>query len=376
MPVREFADSSAVSIAFLRTTAADREEFDKLSDKQFRYVPFTEENYTAGLESTESNAITSSRRPKDSKNVRGTASGGWTSEFGFTEFCRQMLEMGLQANWTPLADGALFITDDDKSQFFITEQRVKNNGVRNFRRHYGQLVNEMTLTLSDGKLATLQLATNSANFDSSMDKTPNAADTVGSMASGFIDPDDYEAADGSNNVTRIYVAKEDGTLVEMVFSQLTIQVSNNIRTSNAISKVWAAGMAKGRVAAKVTGTAYYEDDTLLNLHMANEKLRFVLPIETKEGTVVFALPRLSLASPSGNASGNNQDFTSSITLTGAEGKLNAGGKDYPAVIGALWVPKGKDWKQYIKTGIPTIDGATKSGTTTTTGDKTATGGGQ
>ena len=232
---------------------------------------------------------------------------------------------------------------------------MKNNGKRNFRRHYGQLANEMTLSLSDGKLATLQLSSNSANFDSAMDTTANGTDTTGSMASSFIDPDSYEPADGSNNVKQVYVAKEDGTLVEMVFSQLTVQVSNNIRTSNAIGSVWAAGMAKGRVAAKVTGTAYYEDDTLLNLHMANEKLRFVMPMETAEGTVVFILPRLSLASPSGNASGNNQDFTSSITLTGAESKISAGGKDYPAVIGVLWAEKGKDWKQYLKTGISSVD---------------------
>ena len=363
MPVREFADSSAVSIAFLRTTAANREEFDKLTDKQFRYVPFTEENYTAGLESTESNAITSSRRPKDAKNVRGTANGGWTSEFGVTEFCRQMLEMGLMSGFDKLADGVLFITDNDQSQFFITEQRIKNNGVRNFRRHYGQLVNEMTLTLSDGKLATLQLGTNTANFDSSMDKTANGTDSTGSMASGFIDPDSYEPADGSNNVKQVYVATDSGELVRMVFSQLTIQVSNNIRTSNAIGSVWAAGMAKGRVAAKVTGTVYYEDDSLLNLHMANENMRFVMPMETAEGTVVFILPRLSLSSPSGNASGNNQDFTSSITLTGAESKINAGGKDYPAVIGVLWAEKGKDWKQYLKTGITELDAASTKATT-------------
>lgn len=361
MAIREFADSSAVSIAFNRTDAANKTEFEALADKTFRYVPFTEENYTAGLEATESNAITSSRRPKDSKNVRGTASGGWTSEFGVTEFCRQMLEMGLMSHFDKLADGVLFITDSDESQFFTTEQRVKNNGVRNFRRHYGQLVNEMTLTLGDGKLATLQVSTNSANFDSSIDRTPNAADTVGGIGTSYLEPDAYEAADGSNNVKNVYVAKQDGTLVEMVFSQLTIQISNNIRTSNAIGEVWAAGMAKGRVAAKVTGTAFYEDDTLLNLHMANEKLRFVMPMETAEGTIVFILPRLSLASPTGNASGNNQDFTSSITLTAADTKVNAGGKDYPCVIGLLWADKGKDWKQYLKTGIASLDATAAAG---------------
>ena len=141
----------------------------------------------------------------------------------------------------------------------------------------------------------------------------------------------------------------------MVFSQLSIQLSNNVRTSPAIGKVWTAGMAKGRVGVKVTGTVYYENDKLLELHMQNKKLRVVLEMETAEGTVAFILPRLSLSAPTGSSGGNNQDYTSSITLQSSEAPVNVDGKDRLCVISAVWVEKGKSWAKHVKTGSASLD---------------------
>lgn len=369
MPVRQFTDTSAVAVAYVRDNAATLEEFKANGDHEMRFVPYTAENHTVGLDSTKSTAITSSRRSNGSKNTRGSASAGWTSEMGFTQFIRDMLEMSFMDDFKKVADGVEILLDGEKNQFFVSEERITNNGARNFRLFLGQLVNEMTLTFGDSNMGTLQIASVAANFDHWMNKETTTDATKGGVGSKYLEPDAYEQADAANNIKNLYMAKQDGTEVEMTFSQITATLTNNVRTQNAVGHIFAAGLAKGQADVGFSGTAYYEDDTLLGMHMNNEKLRLALPIETKEGVIVLFAPRLSLSSPGGNSGGQNQDFTSSITLTAETGTVKVNGTDTKCLLGALWVEKGKDWKQYVDLGIASLKAAS---TTTGTGTDSST----
>ena len=377
MPVRQFTDTSAVAISYTRANVKDRAEFDALSaaQREMRYVPYTAENHTVGLDSTKSAAITSSRRSNGSKNTRGTASAGWTSEVGFTQFIRDMLEMSFMDDFKTIGDGVELLIDGSKNQFMVSEERITNNDARNFRLFLGQLVNEMTLTFGDSNMGTLQIATVAANFDHWMNKEKSEDKAFGGAGSKYLEPDAYEQADSANNIKNLFIAKQDGTPVEMTFSQITATLGNNVRTQNAVGHIFAAGLAKGQSDVSFSGTAYYEDDTLLSMHMANEKLRLAMPIETKEGTIVLFAPSLSMSSPGGNSGGQNQDFTASITLTAETGSVKVNGAATSCLIGALWVQKGKDWKQYVDLGIQglpvtvksTQDTGSNTGSTTTGG---------
>jgi hypothetical protein len=88
--------------------------------------------------------------------------------------------------------------------------------------------------------------------------------------------------------------------------------------------VFAAGAAMGKVAVELSGTIYYYDQTVLKAHMENEVLSASFSIETAEGKLDFFLPALTAQSPGGNAQGENQDYTNTITFTGQEGLLDDG----------------------------------------------------
>lgn len=354
MAIKEFADGSSVSIAYTRSDAASSAEFEKQPElsRDMTYVPYTEDAHSAGLESVTSNAITDSRRVTNSKNTRGTANAGWTAEMGFAGFIKDMLEMSFMSSFQQVkagnnATGVELLVDGKKSQFFISEKRIANGNTRNFRRTYGNLVNELTITFGDNNVGTIQIATNAANFEHYQNSGTSGSPEEGGMGAMYIKPEPYEMADAANNVRNMFVLNQAGKLVELSFSQATLTLSNNVRAQNAMGHVFAKGMSKGRAEFKVTGTAFYEDDQLLSAHFANQKLQLVLPITTEEGTVVFISPRLSLASPT-NSGGQNQDFTMSISLTAEEGVVTIGGEQHQCLAAVLWAPAGVNWQSVLE----------------------------
>ncbi len=96
MPVKQFADTSAVSIAYAIDAAAKASE---LSATEFKYVPFTSEEFQLSKEAQQSTAITSDRRPNGSKNTQGSASGSIGTEFGYAPFILDMLKLAVMGAW-------------------------------------------------------------------------------------------------------------------------------------------------------------------------------------------------------------------------------------------------------------------------------------
>ena len=70
MAIKSFADTSAVSLAYGFTDAANTAEVDL---QELKYIPFTTEGFTMAKEAQVSQAITASRRSKGSKNTKGSA---------------------------------------------------------------------------------------------------------------------------------------------------------------------------------------------------------------------------------------------------------------------------------------------------------------
>ena len=324
MTIKSFADTSAVSLAYAFSTAADSTDTPPTT---LKYLPFTSEGFKLSKEAKSSTAIGSNRRNLGSKNTKGTAEGAATIEFGGAQFCRDMLQAAMLIAWTPGAVPGTdpdVLTDGALKQYMVWERCIRPNvgatEKQSLERYYGALVNEATLTMNDGDIVTLATNLVAVNGDYA-EAVQGSGGLGGSIATTKSAPASYELADASNNLKSLKLFDALGVELPVVFSQATLKVTNNVRTQGAVGHVFAAGAAMGKVAVELSGTIYYYDQTVLKAHMENEVLSASFSIETAEGKLDFFLPALTAQSPGGNAQGENQDYTNTITFTGQEGLL-------------------------------------------------------
>lgn len=318
MTIKSFADTSAVSLSYAFSDAAQASE---LSSTVFSLVPFTTESFAMSKEAKTSQAITGSRRTKGSKNTKGAATGAVTVEFGAIQFCRDMLQAALMNTWK---DETTYFTihDSDLKQFLVTEKTIRPSAgallKQSHEQYYGTLVNDMTLELGDGELITMALNTVSAT--ATYGEAVQGADGLGgSIATEKTVPDDYEIADSSNNLESLIIYDENDDPMEMTFSSASLSIENNVRVQPGLSHVFAAGVGMGKVAASLSGEVYYFDQTVLATHMENKRMRGEATIQTTEGKFEFFFPSMVAQSPTSSAGGENQDYTTNLTLTAEEG---------------------------------------------------------
>lgn len=319
MPIKSFADTSAVSLAYAFSDAADASE---ITNTDLKLVPFTTEGFTMSKEAKTSQAISGSRRTKGSKNTKGTAAGALTVEFGAVDFCLDMLQAALMNTWTDLGTGEKTIYDSDLKQYLAFEKTIRPSAgateKQSHEKFFGTLVNDVTLEFGDGELITMAVNTMSAFAD--YNEAVQGVDGLGgSMAVQKIAPGDYEIADASNNLDSLTLLDENNAPLEMTFSTASLQIENNVREQPGLGHVFAAGMGMGKVAASLSGEVYYYDQTVLDTHMRNKRMKGQAVIETREGKFEFFFPNMVAQSPTSNAGGENQDYTTSLTLTAEEG---------------------------------------------------------
>ena len=318
MAIKSYADTSAVSLAYAFSTASKASEFVAASMK---LIPFTTEGFTMAKEAKSSQAISGSRRVTGSKNTKGTASGAATVEFGATPFCMDLLQAALMNTWVDKTTHQV-LTDGDLKQFLLIEKTIRPNvgatEKQSHERYYGTLINDVAIELGDGELITLAANTMSANADYA-EEVQGVDGLGGSLASAKTTPANYEIADASNNLANLILTDDLGAPLEMTFSTASLSIENNVREQAGIGHVFAAGMGMGKVGVSLSGDVYYYDQTVLDIHMTNKRMKGSMVIETAEGKFEFFFPNMMAQSPSSNAGGENQDYTTSLTLTAEEG---------------------------------------------------------
>lgn len=343
--VRSFNDTSSVSIAYAidnHTTAADFTG----TPTPFKLVPFTTESFTMQKEAKQSTAIRGSRRSSGSKNTKGSANGGVTVEFGSVGFVLDMLQATMMNVWKEItvgtpADGK-YIVDGEIKTYLAVEKTARQGNLATDRldheRYYGTAVNEATIAFQDGELITLALTTISA-FADYANALAGAGGLGGSIASAKTAPAPYEIADSSNNLKNIELFDDQDALMEVTFSDASLQIQNNVREQSGLSHEFAAGIGVGKVAVSLSGEIYYFDQTMLDAHMKNKRMKAVLTISTEEGTFKITLPNLMAQTPTSNAEGENEDYKTSVTFTAEEGTVDIGATtDIPCTIAIEYVP--------------------------------------
>jgi hypothetical protein len=343
MPIKSFSDSSAVSVAYALGDGATAADFAAVN---FNLLPFTTEGFQMQKDPKMSTAITNDRRPQGSKNTKGSAKGAVTVEFGATPFVRDLLSLALMNDWNPVdsadATKGTFLLDGDIKKFMAVEKTTKGGPLATDKlfheRYYGTAVNDMSLEFKDGDLITMALNTIStfADFNSA---AAGANGLGGSIAKAKVVPAAYEIADSSNNLKKIVLKDASGVPMEATFADASLKIENNVREQSALGSEFAAGVGIGKVGASLEGEIYFFDQTILAAHMQSKRMSAELTLETVEGIFTLTLPRLVAQSPTNNATGENEDYKTKLTLTAESGEVTINAKKYTCLIAITFKPK-------------------------------------
>lgn len=321
MAIRSFADTSAVSIAYAFSNAANSTE---VGTTDLNLIPFRSEGFTMAKEAQISQAITDSRRVTGSKNTKGSASGSVVLELGANPLALDFLSAALMSDWVDTGSSKE-IFDGTTKKYMVVEKVIRPNTgsaeLQSLETYYGTLANETTLEIGDGEMITLTSNTISANAEYS-EAVQGPDGLGGSIAQAKVVPDPFEIMDGSNNVTGIKIYDADDNLMQMVFSSANLTISNNVREQSAVGHVFAAGIGMGKVNVALSGDVYYYDQSVLAAHMENKTMRAEITLESEEGQFLIDLPSVKAQSPSSNAQGENQDYMTSLELVAQEGQVD------------------------------------------------------
>jgi len=342
--IRSFSDTSAVSLAYALSDASKASEL--ATPLALEYLPFTTEGFSMSKEGVLSTAIRGTRRTSGSKNTRGSAAGAATIEFGAVDFTLDFLELMLMNNWKPVdtddADAGQYLADGDIKKYMFVEKTIRPDGAitakQYHERYYGCIMNDGTIDLGDAALITLA-ANFIGVFADTAEGVVGANKLGGSVATSKVEPPAYEIADSSNNLQSLIVTDDTGLPLEVTFASAQIQVQNNAREQNGLGAVFASGIGMGKVAVQLSGDMYFYDQTILDVHMNNKRVKASLVIDTREGTFTIYLPNLMAQAPTANAQGENADYMSSITMAAEEGVAVIGGENVTCAIAIVYVEK-------------------------------------
>lgn len=341
--IKTFNDSSAVTVAYAISDAADKATVEA-AKPAMKLVPFTKESFQMQKEAKSSEAIRGDRRTSGSKNTKGSANGGVTVEFGAVPFVLDLLQVAMLSTWTDIDNAnpaaGKYITDGELIQYLLVERTIrrgkKATDNQDHEWYFGSVINDFSMKFADGELISLETSTISANGDYAT-AVAGANGLGGSLASAKSAPPEYEIADSSNNLATIEMKSADGVM-EVTWSDATLQVQNNAREQSGLSRQFAAGVGVGLVAITFSGEIYYMDQSLLDTHMKNGFVSIKLTISTAQGTFTFHMPKMKVGSPTNNAEGQNTDFTTSVTLTAEAGEVEIGAATVPCMIAIEYVP--------------------------------------
>lgn len=203
--------------------------------------------------------------------------------------------------------------------WIVEKYELSNNGdgySHYIGQYFGTCINEMTLDFADGDFVKASVTTLSTSYDYYKPNAPTSSDRQNSdIASDYRDATQDSLLDTTNSIKSIVLKDANGDVIPAVFSTASLKISNNLREQAALGSQFMAGVGVGKVNATLTGEIYFYDNTLLEKHLANEKVSAVIELNDSNEAVVITLPRLAISAPSNNAQGENQDYKTSLTFT-------------------------------------------------------------
>ncbi len=193
-----------------------------------------------------------------------------------------------------VAQGSQLAAATEKKSITL-EKRHDTGATDQYFRYRGSRIGSMALTFRQQEVVTGSFGIQG------LDETIDTAIIAGA---NYTNPND-KAVMSAIDVGTIHV---DGVATPMFYTEISLNLNNNLRAQNALGAVGAIGIGYGR--REITGnlTAYFETADLYEEAVNNNAIALAWPVSDGANSYTFSLPKVKFTSRRAVAGGNNQDI--------------------------------------------------------------------
>lgn len=221
------------------------------------------------------------------------------------------------------------ITDGEKIKPLLVEKYEKNTvdgtTYHEFSQFFGTCVNELSFEFGGADFVKVSATTMSTDFNLnySSSNTPDA-DYSESLAESYVAAAQDSLLDTANSIKSIKLLDVDGNQIQAVFSTASLKIVNNLREQAALGYEYMAGIGAGKVNVTLTGEIYFFNNDIFRKHLDNEKVSAIIELEDSNEALQIIIPKLTVAAPTNNSQGENQDYKTSLSFNAEEGLVDLG----------------------------------------------------
>lgn len=226
-------------------------------------------------------------------------------------------------------EGFKTITDGEKIKPLLVEKYEKNTvdgtTYHEFSQFFGTCVNELSFEFGGADFVKVSATTMSTDFNLNSSSTSTSSDDYSdSLAEAYVDVTQDSLLDTTNSIKSIKLLDVDGNQIQAVFTTASLKISNNLREQAALGYEYMAGIGAGKVNVTLTGEIYFFNNEIFRKHLENEKISAIVELEDENEVLQIILPKLTVAAPTNNSQGENQDYKTSLSFNAEEGLADLG----------------------------------------------------
>lgn len=302
--IRAGASASEVRLALIEETAWGVTP----ATPAFKTIRLTSENIQPSKNTVRSNELQPDRNVVDEIQVGRSVAGPIAFELSYATF-DDLLRSLLFADWSTnkIQNGAGAGTS------FTAERRIAlPAGTYEYQRFTGLVANSLSLNINSGGILTGEFGM--------MGKFGGRGTYIITGAT-YTAPNTNPVLNATSHFASINIPGLTGTVPRI--QSLTMNITNNIRSQNAVGSVDAIGLAPGIFEVTGTITTYFETGDALQAFLDHQDLALNFTVGTAAGSrYKFTIPTIVLTGdPGGNAGGNNEDVTMTLNYTAVLDRL-------------------------------------------------------
>lgn len=281
----------------------------------FTNARFTGESLQWSKATVRSEEIRPDRNVVDEIQTGRSAAGGVDFELSYGTFDK--LIAGLMfSDWD---DDVIKNGADEGTAFTLERTLSLAAGVKEYQRYVGMVVNTMSLSITAAQLVTGSFGL-MGKFGG-RGTTPIAGAT-------YVESPQNHVVNAATDFASLKVG--DGSIVPLVQS-ITIDITNNLRTQEAVGSLDAVGIGTGRFEATGSMEVYFSSGDLLQAFLDHDDISLEFTLGTETGKrYKFNFPTIKLVGdPGSNATSNDSDVMLTLNFTAVLDRLTA-----PTPIGA------------------------------------------
>ena len=264
----------------------------------FKNLRYTGESLNPNIQNVTSNEIRADRNIPDVIQVGSEAGGNVEFELSYGSF-DDLIEGLMQSTWSTNV-----IKNGVAPKSFTLEKTFEAGGTDQYHRFTGAMVNTLSLNVR-----AREIVSGSFGFMCKGMSQAQAIITDATYAAVNANP----VINAASNFASLAI---EGVTSPQIMG-LTLNVTNNLRQDAVVGQVDSKGIGSGRFQVSGTINAYFENEELLELYLANTAsgLSFVLG-GASSLNYTFSIPNLKFDDHKVVAGGNDQPVMAEISFVG------------------------------------------------------------